>query len=94
MTASFVTFHQNGKQLHTSKWNGFRFVSFGRPVGKIGNATCFESVTIDIGGKRQRIVTEADFGGPVSMCIVTKGEASLWMGLCDSVAVELVATRS
>jgi hypothetical protein len=85
-TASFVTFYQNGQQLHANKLNGLRFISFGRPVGKVGNADCFESVTIDMGGKRQRVVTEADFGGPVSIRIINRCGCSQWMGLCDSVA--------
>jgi hypothetical protein len=86
MNASFALFYQNGQQLHSSKANGLRFIAFGPKVGTIGNADCFESITIDMGGRRQRVVTEADFGGPVSIRIVNRGGCSQWMGLCDSVA--------
>jgi hypothetical protein len=80
---AFVTFHRGGAQLHTSKLNGFKFVSLGNPTGSVGRAACFASVTIDIGGQRERVVTEADFDGPVSMCIVAGGGKPQWFGLAS-----------
>ena len=90
MTTSFINFFRNGRELHTSKLNGFRFVSFGRPTGKIANAVCFESVVIDCGGKRQRTVTQADMDGPVSIALVTKGQPLQWFALADASTVEAV----
>ncbi len=83
MNRSFITYHRNNKQLHTSKLNGFPFVSFGAPVGQIDGATCFESVTITTGGKRERVVTAKDFGGPVSICVESRGQAPQWFGLAS-----------
>lgn len=90
---AFVKFYRNGVELHTSKLNGFRFVSFGVPTGNVSRSACFESVTIDVGGQRQRVVTEADFDGPVSMEIVSRGCAPQWFGLA-SVASVVRATES
>ena len=83
MTKTFITYYRNSKQLHTSKLNGFAFVSFGVPVGQINGAICFESVTVTIGGKRERVVTADDFGGPVSICVETPGQPPQWFGLTD-----------
>ncbi len=86
MNKSFITYYRGNKQLHTSKLNGFPFVSFGDPVGEINGATWFESVTITIGGKRERVVTTKDFDGPVAICFETKGQPRRWFGLADTVA--------
>ncbi|MFG0288504.1 MAG: hypothetical protein ACF8CQ_10030 [Rhodopirellula sp. JB044] len=87
MNRSFITYHRRNKELHTSKLNGFPFVSFGVPVGQINGATCFESVTITIGGKRERVVTANDFGGPVSIRVETKGQTPQWFGLASKMPV-------
>ena len=84
MNRSFITYFRDNKQLHTSKLNGFPFVSFGVPIGEINGSTCFESVTITIGGKRQRVVTADDFDGPVSICVETKGKPPQWFALADN----------
>ncbi|TWT88000.1 hypothetical protein [Neorhodopirellula pilleata] len=84
---TFVTFYRDGLQLHTSKLNGFRFVSLGTPTGTVGRATCFKSVTVNIGGNRERVVTEEDFDGPVSMKITTPGCNDQWFGLASVCSV-------
>lgn len=84
MNKSFITYYRGNKQLHTSKLNGFPFVSFGDPIGEINGATWFESVTITIGGKRERVVTTKDFDGPVAICFETRGQPPRWFGLADT----------
>ncbi|TWT64569.1 hypothetical protein [Allorhodopirellula solitaria] len=84
MNKSFITYYRGNKQLHTSKLNGFPFVSFGDRVGEVNGATWFNSVTITIGGKRQRVVTANDFDGPVAICFETKGQTPKWFGLADT----------
>lgn len=84
MNRSFITYYRGNKQLHTSKLNGFPFVSFGDPVGEVNGATWFDSVTITIGGKRERVVTTKDFDGPVAICFETKGQRPRWFGLADT----------
>lgn len=81
MKRSFITFYRENKQLHTSKLNGFPFVCFGMPVGEIEGVTCFDSVTITIGGKREKVVTAEDLGGPVAICVETQGQPSRWFAL-------------
>lgn len=83
MNKSFITYYRGNKQLHTSKLNGFPFVAFGDPVGEINGATWFDSVTITIGGKRERVVTTRDFDGPVAICFETRGQPPRWFGLAD-----------
>lgn len=95
MNRSFITYYRDNKQLHTSKLNGFPLVSFGIPIGKINGSLCFESVTITIGGKRQRVVTADDFGGPVSICMETKGKPPKWFALADkSMKATLASTQA
>lgn len=84
MNRSFITYYRGNKQLHTSKLNGFPFVSFGDAVGEVNGATWFDSVTITIGGKRERVVTTKDFDGPVAICFETKGQRPRWFGLADT----------
>lgn len=90
MNTAFILFFRGGEQLHTSKLNGFPLVTFGDASGFIGNAACFESVTIATGGKRQRVVTEDDFDGPVSICVVTKGRKRQWFGLATASTIARV----
>lgn len=92
MNTSFITYYRGNKQLHTSKLNGFPFVSFGEPIGEINGATWFDSVTITIGGKRERVVTTKDFDGPVAICFETRGQPPRWFGLADTTA-HLGATK-
>lgn len=84
MNTPFITYYRGNKQLHTSKLNGFPFVSFGEPIGEINGATWFDSVTITIGGKRERVVTTKDFDGPVAICFETRGQPPRWFGLADT----------
>ena len=94
MDKSFITYYRNNKQLHTSKLNGFPFVAFGCPVGQVNDTTWFDSVTITIGGKRERVVTAEDFGGPVAICVETKGKPPRWFGLADTTTNRAVPSRS
>ncbi|TWU16502.1 hypothetical protein [Allorhodopirellula heiligendammensis] len=89
MNRSFITYYRGNKQLHTSKLNGFPFVSFGDPVGEVNGATWFNSVTITIGGNRERVVTSKDFDGPVAICFETCGQPPRWFGLADTTPTHL-----
>lgn len=88
---SFVRFFRDGMEIHTSKLNGFRYVSMGDPTGNVGRAACFASVTVEVGGKRQQAVTEADFDGPVSMAIAPAGGTPQWFGLASAASVACAA---
>ncbi len=87
MNASRVSIFQNDNLLHANRDNDLFFVSFGSPVGKIGNAQCFESIVIRDRAGRQHTITQRSYGGGVSVCIRYGKGVREWFGICDAQTV-------
>ncbi|WP_168566858.1 hypothetical protein [Crateriforma spongiae] len=85
-TAPRVYVFRNGQELTDHPANGRNVLGFGRPVGMIGNAVCFDSVTVRTAVDAE--FTQADFGGPVSVKIWSPGRPAVWFGIADVQAVE------
>lgn len=90
MSENFVTFHRNGLELHTSKQNGFRFVSFGMITGYVNGVACVESVTVQEKSGRQHVVTEKETNGASSIKVQSPGGKPAYCGLADAATVALV----
>ncbi|WP_145216630.1 hypothetical protein [Planctomycetes bacterium TBK1r] len=81
-------FYRNGVELTGHEMNGRCVESFGVPSGTIRNAVCFESVTVRT--TRDETLTEADFGGPVSVKVWSPEQPATWFGIASVATVERV----
>ena len=78
-----VSIFQDGRLLHANRGGRFEFVSLGLPTGTVGNAACFESITIVGRHGRQSVINETAYGGAVSVCIHDAGSRR-WIGIASA----------
>ena len=79
-------FFRDGAELTYHSANGRPVLGFGIPTGRIGNAACFNSITV-----RTTIdyeLTESDFDGPVTVKVWEPGKKPVWFALASVATVE------
>ena len=81
-------FYRNGVELSGHPLHGKCVVHFGVPTGRIGNAPCFDSITVRT--KIDQDVTERDFDGPVSIKVWSPEQKPSWFGLASVATVEKI----
>ncbi len=78
-----VYFIRDGRELTDHPANGKPFDSFGIPIGVIGTCPVFSEVVITGGWTGGSRLTEADFGGPVTVKIWRPDHPPVFVGLCE-----------
>lgn len=83
-----VYFYRDGQEITGSRFNGMALAAWGLHSGRIGKATCFESVNVGDEYGRTFALTERDFDGPVSVKVWEPGAKPAWFGLAAVESIE------
>ncbi|MEM9587718.1 MAG: hypothetical protein AAGA03_10605 [Planctomycetota bacterium] len=91
MNIARVYFFRDGNELNHHPANGSPFHSFGLPTGMLGAAMCFEFVNVKNEAGNDRLISQQDFGGPVSIKVWRPDQPPQWFGLANEATVEKAA---
>lgn len=79
-------FFRNGIALSSHPCHGRPVLGFGILTGRIGNAVCFESITVRTTINDE--LMERDFDGPVSVKVWSPDSKPVWFGIASITTVE------